>query len=79
MINEEKRKELRQNIQDILGYPFYVNSIEVNVLPDKIDSICDDIIDLIFEVDLYKIPYSILEQHLKERKEEAEEHLKWMT
>jgi hypothetical protein len=31
------------------------------------------------EPDLYKIPYSTLEQHLKTRQEEAEDYLKWCT
>jgi len=43
------RAEVRKAIMDILGYPFYVESIEVDVLPDTIKNICDGIIDAVLD------------------------------
>ena len=63
----EERDELRQIVQDIMGYPFYVNSIEVSVLGDNINSICDSIIDAVRDKLCDECEYSCNESNCDRR------------
>jgi len=43
------REKATQVITDLIGYPHYIESIEVDVLPDTIKNVCNDIIDAVLD------------------------------